>query len=456
MGASSESSNVQIICKYPGQIIEAGETVNFDLVIKNSGGTSYPKKLRVDTFKGENEWDFKFLAGEKEIDRLALAQGESETIKLEVKTAGDTPVDTYQFRVSMDDGRLWLYVIVDKTHAGEDGVLKLQIVNEQGESIKGAEVLAFKDKDIISNAQVFSTSDGQIRTELEQGNYKLAVEKDGYLGREIDDVNIQSGYTEDIGTVMLERRNYGLDIDVKAPVVTSPIGQKPLYEMKLMNVGKSDDIFVLSSDNMSDGWYTRYKESTDANSEISEVFIKAGEEKTVYMEVIPPYSVTKGDYIFNSVITSSDKTEYNTELKATIKGSSDLQVFSDKYLYELTKGDTVEIPVKVLNNGNGVALTNVKIEVTAPEGWKVNSTPETIPGIAPGERDTVILKVVPPSNIAASEYKITVKVISDQEEVSDSVRIVVKENSLIGIFGILMILIVAAGVYYMYRKYERR
>ncbi|MDD4126854.1 MAG: alpha-galactosidase, partial [Methanomicrobium sp.] len=41
IGASSESSNVQIICKYPGQIIEAGETVNFDLVIKNSGGTSY-------------------------------------------------------------------------------------------------------------------------------------------------------------------------------------------------------------------------------------------------------------------------------------------------------------------------------------------------------------------------------------------------------------------------------
>ncbi len=456
IGASSESANMQITCKYPGQIIEAGEVVNFDLAIKNTGESSIPKKIRADTFKGQEDWEFRFLAGDKQIDRLALLPGESETIKLEVKTAGDTPPDTYQFRISIDDARLWLYIIIDKTHAGENGVLKLEVVNEQGEKIKGACVSAFINKNTIAAAKVFSTSDGQIRTEIRQGNYLLKIEKDGYIERSIDDVRVQSGYTNDVGTVMLERKNYGLDIDVKTPVLTSPIGQKPVYEMKLMNVGKSDDIFVLKYENMSLGWYARYRENTDSNGEISEVFIKAGDEKTVYMEVIPPYSVSKGDYSFNSVIGSSDNTNYTTELKATIRGSSDLQVFSDKYLYEMTKGDTIEVPVKILNNGNGVALTNVQVEVTAPEGWKVNSTPQTIPGISPGERHTVTLKVVPPSNIAASEYKITVKVISDQEEVSDSIRVVVKENSLIGIFGILMIILVAGGVYYMYRKYERR
>lgn len=453
---SSGTGNFEISCRYPGKIIDAGETIEFNLNIKNVAGTEYAKKLRVDTFKGEDDWEFKFLTGDTEIDRIALKQGESETIKLEVKTAGDTPVDTYQFRVSIDDGKLWLYLIVEKTHAGEDGVLKLEIVNEQGEKIKGAKVSAFMDKNTVPDTQVFSTADGQVRTELDQGTYRLLIEKDGYLSREKDDVKIQSGYTEDAGTLMLERKNYGLDIDVKTPVVTTPIGQKPLFEMKLSNVGKSDDTFVLSSENMPQGWYGRYKETADSKSEISEAFIRAGEDKTVFLEVIPPYSVTKGDYTFGSLISSSDGSQYTEELKATIKGSSDLQVFSDKYLYEITKGDTIEIPVKILNNGNGVALTNLKVEVSTPEGWKVTTTPETISGIAPGQRETVTLKVVMPSNIAASEYKITVKVISDQEEVSDNIRIVVKESSLIGIFGIIMILLVAGGVFYMYRKYERR
>ncbi|MBN2735076.1 MAG: carboxypeptidase regulatory-like domain-containing protein [Methanomicrobiaceae archaeon] len=453
---SAEPGNFKIYCKYPGKVIEAGETIKYDLIIKNIGGTDTPHKLRVDTFKGEDDWEFKFLSGETEIDRISLAQGESETIQLEVKTAGDTPVDTYQFRISLDDGRMWLYAIVDKTYAGEDGVLKLQVVNEQGEKIKGAKVSAFLDKSTVADAVVFSTSDGQVRTELDQGIYRLLIEKDGYLSREKDEVRIQSGYTEDVGTLMLERKNYGLDIDVKAPIVTAPIGQKPLFEIKLSNVGKSDDSFSLFYENMPDGWYGRYKETAESKSELSEVFIRAGEDKTVFFEVIPPYSVTKGDYTLDSVVESSDGSSYDTELKATIKGSSDLQVFSDKYLYEVTKGDTIEIPVKVLNNGNGVALTNIKVEVSTPEGWKVTTAPETVPGIAPGERETVTLKVVPPSNIAASEYKITVKVISDQEEESDSIRVVVKESSLIGIFGIIMMLLVAGGVYYMYRKYERR
>ncbi|MBP2133953.1 putative membrane protein [Methanomicrobium sp. W14] len=454
--STGSTSDIQISCRYPGQIVDAGENVTFSLTIKNNGGNSNSRRLRVDSFRGEENWKFKFMTGDQQIDRLSLPEGESETVNLEVKTAGDTPVDTYQIRVSMDDGSIWLYVIIDKTHAGENGVLKLEVVNEQGEDIKGAKVSAICNENTAFDTQVFSTSDGQVRTELDQGTYSLLVEKNGYLNRTIDDVNIQSGYTEDLEKVMLERKNYGLDIDVKTPVVTSPIGDKPLYEIKLMNVGKSDDTFTLSYSDMPDGWYARYKESSDANSEVSEVFIKAGDEKTVYMEVIPPYSVTKGSYEFNSDIISSDKTEYKTDLKATIKGSADLEVFSEKYLYEITKGDTVNIPIKILNNGNGVALTNVITNVTTPEGWKVTISPETIPAIEPGSKDTVTLKVVPPSNIAASEYKITVKITSDQNEVSDSIRVTVKENSMIGVFGIIMILIVAGGVYYMYRKYERR
>ncbi len=456
MGEVQDTSNIKVSCKYPGKVIEAGETVIFDLVIKNTATTNYPKKLRVDTFKGEEDWEFRFLTEGGEIDRIAYSGGETDTIQLEVKTTGDTPKDTYPFRFSVDSGKLWLYITIKESHAGENGILKLEVVNEQGDKIKGATVSAFQGKSTSADIVVYSMADGKIRTDLDQGEYRILIEKNGYLSREIDDINIQSGYTEDIDTVMLERKNFGLDVDVKTPVTTSLIGQKPLYEMVLMNVGKSDDLFRLSSKNMPEGWYGRYKETIDSKSELSEIFIKTGEEKTVYFEIIPPYSVIKGDYSFDSVINSTDGMEYITELKAIIKGSSDLQVFSEKYLYEITKGKTAEVPVNILNNGNGVALTNIIVEVSTPEGWKITTSPETIPSIEPGERKTVYLTVVPPSDIAASEYKITTNVISDQEEVSDSLRIVVNESSMIGVFGIILMITAAGSVFYMYRKYERR
>jgi uncharacterized membrane protein len=68
----------------------------------------------------------------------------------------------------------------------------------------------------------------------------------------------------------------------------------------------------------------------------------------------------------------------------------------------------------------------------------------------------VQLRIVPPGNIVASEYKITVKVASDQTEVKDDFRVVVKEQSLVAVFGIALLLLIGGGVYYMFRKYSRR
>lgn len=453
--AGYTSNNVEITCTYPGKIVEAGEKVTFDLSIKNNGDSN-PKKLYVDTFDGEEGWKYRFLAGETEIDRIALNTGGEASIKLEVDTAGDTKVDSYPLRVRIDDGRLWLYINVKKTHAGESGVLKMSVVNEQGEKIKGAKVTVFNEKTDVPVTIVYSTADGAVRTEVPQGEYVLKIEKDGYLPREKDDISIKSGYTTDSGTLMLERKNYGLDIDVKSPTLTVAVGEKPLYEMKLSNVGKSDDTYTLSSADLPDGWYSRYRETAESKEEISEIFIRAGEEKTVFYEVIPPYSVDTGDYEFKSEIISSSGESYTGDFRASVKGKSELQVFSEKYRYEVTKGGSVDVPVTIYNKGTGVAITNIAVEVSTPEGWQVGVSPKTIPSIMPGEKKTVTLKVVPPSGVAASEYKITLKVKSDQGEKSDDLRIVVNESSIIGILGILLLIGVGGGVYYMFRKYERR
>ncbi|ADN36081.1 Alpha-galactosidase, NPCBM associated NEW3 domain protein [Methanolacinia petrolearia DSM 11571] len=454
LASGNATPNVEITCNFPGRIVEAGETVKFDLKIKNNYGT-YPKMLDVDTFKGENDWKFAFYSGENKVDRVLMGKGEELTVTLEVDTAGDTPVDTYPIRIRIDDARLWIYIKIEKTHAGESGVLKVTVVDEQGENIKGAVVQIVDERRHNIVKEVLTTADGQIRTEVEQGDYILNIESSGYIGSQKDDIVIKSGYTTDAGTIMLEKKNYGLTIDVKSPLVTATIGNKPVYEILLSNVGKSDDIFDLSVEDLPAGWYGRYKLAADSTESASSLYIDAGSEKTVFLEIIPPYSVEKGDYSFNISVNSSDYS-YKEKLEAKITGSSNMVVFSEKYRYEVTKGDTADLSMTISNKGSGEALTNVRVEVSAPDGWNVRTTPTTIPSIQPGEKATVNLKVTPPANIAASDYKISVKVISDQEEDTEEIKIIVSESSLVGIFGVLLLAGACFGVYYYFRKHERR
>ncbi|WP_048148902.1 NEW3 domain-containing protein [Methanolacinia paynteri] len=452
--SDNATPNVEIICSFPGRIVEAGETVKFDLKIKNNYGT-YPKMLDVDTFKGENDWKFAFYSGENKIDRVLMGKGEELAVTLEVDTAGDTPVDTYPVRIRIDDARLWIYIKIEKTHAGESGVLKVTVVDEQGEKIKGAVVKVVDDRMHNIVKEVLTTADGQIRTEVDQGDYILNIESSGYIGSQKDDIAIKSGYTTDAGTIMLEKKNYGLTIDVKSPLVTATIGNKPVYEILLSNVGKSDDIFDLGVEGLPAGWYGRFKLASSSNESASSLYIDAGSEKTVFLEIIPPYSVEKGDYSFNISVNSSDNS-YTEKLEAKITGSSNMVVFSEKYRYEITKGDTAEISMSISNKGSGEALTNVRVEVSAPDGWNVRTTPSTIPSIQPGQKAVVNLKVTPPANIAASDYKISVKVISDQEEDTEDIKIIVSESSLVGILGVLLLAGACFGVYYYFRKHERR
>ncbi|NYT06535.1 MAG: alpha-galactosidase, partial [Methanomicrobiales archaeon] len=86
----------------------------------------------------------------------------------------------------------------------------------------------------------------------------------------------------------------------------------------------------------------------------------------------------------------------------------------------------------------------------------VDVSPEEITSIGPGEKKTVTVTVVPPANIAASEYKITLNVVSDEEEESDDIRIIIKEQSYVGIIGILLLGVIAGGVFYFFRKHARR
>lgn len=452
--ATSATGSVSIHCDFPGQVVEAGETATFTLTATNSGSADQIR-MWAENFARSRGWEMRFVDGKTEVNRVSIPEGGSKTVTLEVETAADTPVGEYPVKAHIGDGAIWLYVTISKTHTGELGTLQVLVTDKDGEKIKGATVEISRGSAGEPFDRVMTTADGRISTGLPQDVYHLVITKPGYRSAEKKDVKVKCGITTDAGTVMLEKSSYAAEVTVKSALITTPAGRNPTFEMALRNVGKADDTYRLSTAGLPEGWYARYKESASEASDISEIFVPAGGERSLFLEVIPPYGVTVGDYSFSAAIESSADT-YTEDMTAKISGSYEMRLSADRYRYEAGMGETVRFDASVRNVGNAGALTGIRFEVSAPQGWKATVTPTNITSLQPGESQKVSVQVVPPSSIVASEYKVTVKAVCDQGEQSDEFRIVVKEQSFAAIAGLLLLGAIAGGVWYYFRKYQRR
>jgi len=452
---SSPNSDMIIKCDVPGKIIEAGETVGFDLLVTNNGPDIY-RKLWYETFDGTKlDWKMKFVDDTNEINILAINQYASKNITFIAETSSATPPGEYTVRLHVGDGWYWLYITVSKSHAGEKGTLEMKIVDTEGEKVKGVTIELVPKNVFSPSIRLMSAADGSVNAQVPDDTYTMKISKVGYISFEKKDVTIKGGITLKAGTIMLERSLFAAELVVKSPAITTSIGKNPRYVMVIRNIGKSDDTYRLTSAGTPEGWYVRFHESGTDGSDISDIYLKAGDDKTLDIEAIPPYGVRTGDYNF-SVSAESSETVYTQNLSVRIRGNYDMNLYAEKYRYEVNKGDAVTFPVTVTNGGDAGPLTSVKIDVEAPEGWTAEITPKTIVSIPPDEKKTVTVRVTPPANIVASEYKITVKITSDQTEQSDEFHILVREQSMVAVFGLLVIGIVGCGVWYMFRKYKRR
>jgi len=453
--ASSSSSSMEITCEIPGQIVEAGETASFDITVTNNG-LELNRPMWYETYEGTKyDWEIKYMDGTKEINILSLPSGASKQLTVEIETDSETPVGKYSVRIHIGDGYYWLYVTISKTHSGEKGTLEMTVVDKDGEKIKGAEVTIRDADDKTFVDMVKSTADGAVSAQIVQGTYHITIGKTGYTEVEKKDVKIKGGITKDIGTIMLDKSLYAAEVTVSSPVLTTTASDNPGYDVTIKNSGKSDDTYHLSVEGAPDDWYFRFRESSGQTVDIADLFLKSGDEKDLTLEAILPYGVDAGDYDFTMLVDSSQAI-YSENLTVKIRGDYDLKVYAEQYKYEVNKGGEVSFDLTVSNGGTAGALTNVEVSVTTPDGWNADIDPVTISGIQPGEQKTVTVQIVPPANIAASEYKISVTVKSDQTEQSDDFRIVVKEQSFIGILGILIVIAIGAGVVFMFRKYNRR
>lgn len=247
-------------------------------------------------------------------------------------------------------------------------------------------------------------------------------------------------------------------VDVSADISSkiAAIGDKIYYNINLKNLQPNENIYGLSVSGLPDSWYYRFKETTTSTEEMAQVVVPATAEKSMVLEIVPSYNVAEGDYNFTATVTTPDGVNINKSLSLKLKSGSGMSVTSSMLAYEAKPGQAFDIVVYVTNNGRGAALTNVYLDAKAPDGWTIDVSPNQTNSIKAGESQKFTITVVPPGNIVASDYEVDVNVKSDQVESDKVYRITIKTESYIPYIGGALILIVLAGLAFMYKKYGRR
>src|ERR1700758_59697 len=197
-----------------------------------------------------------------------------------------------------------------------------------------------------------------------------------------------------------------------------------------------------------DNFETSFTEAY-GTQELSAIPIDAGQSKDIKLKVRPPSSVDAGHFPVTVKVNAEDASA-KTDLALDVVGQPQLQLAGRGGLLSAraVAAQQSSIPVVVTNSGTAPA-DNVKLNASAPTGWKVTFQPETIERLVPGKDAEVQALITPSEKSLAGDYMVSVRANSRGESASSQFRITVATSTVwgmagAGVIGVALLLMLGA------------
>ncbi|MGI6084093.1 MAG: NEW3 domain-containing protein [Acetivibrionales bacterium] len=226
------------------------------------------------------------------------------------------------------------------------------------------------------------------------------------------------------------------------------------YEIKLTNNKNESQTYSLGAD-VGRGWQVNFSEQY-GSKQIASIPIEPNKTTTLKVSVVPPANVEAGEYTIPIAATSSSES-LTAELKVIITGSYAMEVTTPtgRLNAETTAGKRTPIDILLQNTGSS-ELRDIKFTSWKPNGWDVEFEDDSIGSIAAGESATVKAYIISDEKAIAGDY--VVSIYANSPEVSDSAefRVMVKTSTIWGLVGAGLIILLVAGLYWVFNTYGRR
>lgn len=226
------------------------------------------------------------------------------------------------------------------------------------------------------------------------------------------------------------------------------------FSATLINNTLSTQNYSFTS-NAPSGWQVSFQPSGESTS-VAALDVEARTTQAMDISVTPPENVEAGTYEIPVTATSVNESMPIT-LSVTITGSYGLTLStpSGRLSLDAYANQESAVQLSLTNTGNS-DLTNVNLTSSTPTGWTVRFANETIDIIEAGATVETTMYITPGEDAMSGDYATTVTARNSDANDSVDFRITVKTETIWGLTGIGVIVLLAVVIGIVMRKYGRR
>jgi uncharacterized repeat protein (TIGR01451 family) len=237
------------------------------------------------------------------------------------------------------------------------------------------------------------------------------------------------------------------------PELKGPSTTDFTYNLTIHNDTSADVTFTMDATGP-EGWTVAAKPADQAQATSTQV--KAGSTGSVTVTATPPTDVNAGAYPIQAGVSGGGKNAA-IALQATVTGTYTMTVSTPDQVLSTSAnaGSTTDLQMTVANTGSA-PITNVVMSATPPTNWKVEFDPANIAAIPAGQTTNVTAHITPTSDAIAGDYDMSVNAKGTEANDDVDIRVRVDTPQIWWIVGIVLIVAVFAGLYWVFRTYGRR
>jgi uncharacterized membrane protein len=246
----------------------------------------------------------------------------------------------------------------------------------------------------------------------------------------------------------------GLNIVTSYPVLKGPTDASFEFSIEVENKLDKDALFNLSAKGP-ENWDINFKPAYD-DKLISSLRLKAGQSQSVAIAVKPYVLTTPGEYPI-AVKINSPEAQGEVELTVVLTGTYKMDLGTINQLLSLNavRGKEANISLYVKNSGSAV-INDVQFLSFKPENWEVKFDPESIDNLQPQDVKQVEVAIKPANQALVGDYSVGLSAEAGKINESLEMRVTVKASTAWGWIGIGIILLVVAGLVFLFMRLGRR
>jgi uncharacterized membrane protein len=249
-----------------------------------------------------------------------------------------------------------------------------------------------------------------------------------------------------------EQGTFKTELTTDQPNMEGHAGSTFNYKATLRNRTAEKQLYSLAAE-AGQGWDVQFK--VDGKN-VTSVSVEPNATKDIDIEINPPEKVKSGSYKI-PVKAATSSTSSTLELEVVITGSYDVELGTPTGLLstEVTAGGTRTLQLKITNTGSA-DLHDIELSSSAPVNWEVTFEPKKITKLEAGKSTEVTATIKADDKAIAGDYVVSMTATAPEASSEAQFRVAVKTSLLWGWLGVLIILAVIGGVYYLFRTYGRR